>query len=285
MANLMAQAMVCTGTDRPCGACPACKRFLAGSHPDVKRLSPVKKTIGVDEVRALIDSLALRPYEGGRHIVIIDPADKLSPPAQNALLKTLESPSGEAMFFLITDAPGALLSTIVSRCQTVRFSDLSVEECAGVLTGRGIPPERAALLAGYAQGSVGRALAIDGDGDYMALRERVLGSLEALRDRSSVAGAAARLEDGKENGEATLEIMELWARDLMAVQAGARPYQAADRDRLARSRLDGLMLLKGVKGLRAQLSSNVAWSNALENMYFNLVDTGKKERIQLAWQR
>ena len=139
MARLFAQAMVCAGADRPCGVCPACKRFLAGSHPDVHRVKPEKKSIGVDEVRALIDALALRPYEGGRHIVLIEQADKLTPSAQNALLKTLEDPAGEAIFFLITDAPGALLNTIVSRCQTVRFSDLSVEDCAGVLRRRGGP--------------------------------------------------------------------------------------------------------------------------------------------------
>ena len=197
MARLFAQAMVCAGPDKPCGVCPACKRFLAGSHPDVHVVRPEKKSIGVDEVRELIDALALRPYEGGRHIVIVEQADKLTPSAQNALLKTLESPSGDAMFFLITDAPGALLPTIVSRCQTVRFSDLSVEDCAGVLQRRGIAPARALELAGLSQGSVGRALEIDADGDFRALREKVLASLEALSDRASVAGAATPLEGEK----------------------------------------------------------------------------------------
>ena len=285
MARLFAQATVCTGSGKPCGVCPACKRFLAGSHPDVKTLRPEKKTIGVDEVRDLIDALALRTYEGGRHIVLIEQADKLTPSAQNALLKTLESPSGDAMFFLITDAPGALLSTIVSRCQTVRFSDLSVEDCAGVLERRGMPPERARLLAGMAQGSVGRALEIDADGDWMALRERVIGSLEALKDRASVAAAAVRLEDEKGAESGMLEIMELWARDLMAVQSGAVPYQAGETDRLLRCRLDGRALLKGVILARMQLGSNVSWPNALENMYFHLTETGNSERKALSWQR
>ena len=274
MARLFTQAMVCASERRPCGVCPACKRFLAGSHPDVHTVRPEKKSIGVDEVRALIDALALRPYEGGRHIAIIEQAEKLTPSAQNALLKTLESPSGDCMFFLITDAPGALLSTIVSRCQTVRFSDLSVEECARVLEGRGIEPARAAQLAGMAQGSVGRALEIDGDGDFHALRERVIASLEALRVRADVAGAAAALEEDKGREGEMLDVMELWARDLMAVQSGAAPYQAAETSRLQRSKLDGSALLKGVLLARMQLGSNVSWPNALENMYFNLADSG-----------
>ncbi len=278
MARLLAQAMVCTGAAKPCGVCPACKRFLNGTHPDVHLVRPEKKSIGVDEVRALIDALALRPYEGGRHIAFIEQAEKLTPAAQNALLKTLESPSGDVMFFLITDAPGALLSTIVSRCQTVRFTDLSVEECARVLQGRGIEPARAAELAGMAQGSVGRALEIRDDGDYPALRERVLESLAALSDRASVAGAASPLEEDKGDETRMLDIMELWARDLMALQSGATPYQAAESDRLRRSKLDGRALLKGVVLARMQLASNVSWPNALENMYFTLTESGMIRR-------
>lgn len=274
MARLLAQATVCTGAGKPCGVCPACKRFENGSHPDVHVIRPEKKSIGVDEVRALIDALALRPYEGVRHIAIIEQAEKLTPAAQNALLKTLESPSGEAMFFLITDAPGALLSTIVSRCQTMRFSDLSVEDCAQVLVKRGVDPARAAELAGLAQGSVGRALEIEGDGEFRALREKVLQSLAALSDRASVAGAAAPLEEDKGGEAQMLDIMELWARDLMALQSGATPYQAGEADRLRRSKLDGRALLKGVVLARMQLAGNVAWANALENMYFTLTDSG-----------
>ncbi len=275
MARLLAQAMVCRGDEKPCGACPACKRFLAGLHPDVKRVEPLpgKKTVSVEQIRDLIDALALRPYEGDRHIVLIEQADKMTPSAQNALLKTLESPAGSAMFFLITDAPGGLLPTIVSRCQTVRFSDLSVEECARVLAARGIDPARAARLAGMAQGSVGRALEIDGDAEFPALRQRVLQSLESLRDRAGVAGAAVPLEEEKGAEGAILEIMELWARDLMAVQSGAEPRQREDTDRLRRCGIEGSALLRGVIRARMQLESNVAWPYVLENLYFNLLQT------------
>ena len=272
MAAMFAQALLCRGNEpRPCGVCPACKRFEAGSHPDVRTVRPEKRTIGVDTVRDLIDYLALRPYEGGRHIAIIEQADRLTPAAQNALLKTLETPPGDAMFFLISDAPGGLLPTIRSRCQTVRFSDLSVEDCAAALARRGIPENRAAMLSGMAQGSVGRALELDRDAEYMALRERVLRSLETLSGPASVAPAATMLEDDKGTENAILEIMELWARDRMAVQSGRTPYQAFDLKRLEAFKLDGRALLLGVLRVRAELSSNVSWPNALEKMYFHMI--------------
>ena len=268
LARLFAQAMLCQGRgERPCGVCPACKRFEAGTHPDVVTVSPEKNNIVVGQIRALIDYLALKPYEGGRHIAIIEQADSMNPPAQNALLKTLETPPEDAMFFLIADSTSGLLPTILSRCQLVRFHDLSVEDCAAVLTRRGLAPERARYLAGLAQGSVGRALELDKDADHAAMRERVTKSLSTLKTPASVAPAAAMLEDNKGQESAILEILELLARDRMAAQCGGAPYQAGET-----LNVNGLKLLKGVVRARMQLAGNVAWPNVLENMYFNLLE-------------
>lgn len=269
-ARWFAQAMLCKGEDKPCGVCPACKRFLAGSHPDVRVLRPEKNVIKVDAVRDLIDYLSMRPYEGGKHVVIIEQADKMNPNAQNALLKTLESPPGDAMFFLLTDAPGGLLSTILSRCQTVRFAPLPVEECTRALEERGIEARRARRLAGLAQGSVGRALELDQDEGFFELRARTLDSLETLKGDASVAKAASMLADEKGGERSVLEIMELWARDLMAVQNGAEPYQSEDLARLQKCGIVGAELLRAVMRASQQLAANVSWINVLESMYFEL---------------
>lgn len=271
VARLFAQAILCQGEERPCGVCPACKRFLAEAHPDVKIIRPEKKSIGVDEIRNLIDAFSMQSYEGGKRIAIIEQADKMTPNAQNALLKTLENPVSDVMFFLITDTSGGLLSTIVSRCQKVRFSELSVEQCAQVLQDRGIAPERAQLLAGLARGSVGRALEIDEDKDYFELKDKVIQSLETLKTPASVAAAAAPLETQKGMEDSILEIMELWARDLMAVQMGVEPFESADLMRLKRCGINGQRLLKTVVKLRMKLAANVSWTNALETAYFALI--------------
>ena len=284
MARMIAQSVVCSGLQKPCDSCPACKRFLAGTHPNVKIVEPEKKTIGVDEIRNLIDSLALKPYEGGKHIVMIDQAEKMTPNAQNALLKTLESPAGEALFILISDSPEALLNTVVSRCQTVRFHALSPEECCMALQKRGIERERSQYLAGLAQGSVGQALEMDADSDWLNLREQVLKSLDMLRDPASVSGAAVPLEQEKGIEKDILDIMELWARDLMAVQSGRPPYQSSDAERLLHSQTDGFALLSGILLARRQLAANVSWSNVLENMFFRLIRTRNSRREMQRWQ-
>lgn len=268
-ANLFAQALFCTGADKPCGVCPACRRVLAGTHPDLHRIVPEKNAIKVDVIRDLIDALSMRPYEGGYHVVIIESADRMNASAQNALLKTLENPMGDVMFFLITDTPGALLPTVVSRCQTVRMRSLNRSECAGVLVSRGIQKERAEMLCGLAQGSVGRALELNDDADFFSLRERVLKALAALRDAQSVAKAAAPLNDAKGSESTILEIMELFARDLMAVQNGAEPF--SDAEALRTCRIGGAKLLRAIMLARQRLQANVAWTSVLESLFFSLI--------------
>ena len=271
-ANLFAQAIFCTGADRPCGVCPACKRVQAGVHPDLHRVVPEKNAIRVDAIRELIDALSMRPYEGGYHVAIIEQADRMNPSAQNALLKTLESPVGDVMFFLISDTPGALLPTVVSRCQEIRMRPLNVEDCARALVSRGIPGTRAKMLSGLAQGSVGRALELNEDGEFFSLRDRTLSALGKLRDAASVAGAAAEISDLQGGEETVLEILELWARDLMAIQNGAEPFSEADAEKLRADRLSGARLLKAVMLARQRLSANVAWTSVLESMFFSLIE-------------
>lgn len=267
-ADLIARAILCQSEEPPCGECPECKKYLAGSHPDVHIVSGEGRSISVDEIRTLREKLALRPFGGGRHIAIIRQADKLTAQAQNALLKTLEEPAGDTVFFLITDQPGAMLQTIVSRCRPLRLFPLSVEKCAQALVENGIPHERARELAGWAQGSVGRALEIAGDENYPALRGKVLASLEALSaGRGEVARAVSLIGDASKSAQNVLEIMEVAARDRMAVENGGTPMTDA-----ARIWLDGRALLLGVMEMRRMLAGNVSFSGALEKMYLELAE-------------
>lgn len=270
MAELFARAVLCEGENKPCDVCPSCKKCLNGTHPDVHFVAPEKNTIKVDQIRTLTEQLALTSYEGGRKIAVIERADSMNESAQNALLKTLENPTGDTLFFLLTDAQGALLPTIVSRCLQVRFSCLEAVECARVLESRGVEKERAALLAALAQGSVGRALEIGADGDYLSLRERVIGALEELKSPADVAKAAASIGDVKGRESELLEIMENWARDLMRVQNGAEPLDRASLIRLQRSKYSGSALFQRVMRARRQLSANLSLTNVLESMLFEL---------------
>ena len=268
-ANYLTQTILCASPQAPCGQCPACKKVLAGLHPDVHVVGEEEKSISVDSIRALRDQLALRPFEADRHIALIPRADRMTAQAQNALLKTLEEPAGGNVFFLLTDQPGAMLPTIVSRCRRLRFSPVSVEACAAILAEKGVEPGRARLAAACAQGAVGRALEIAGDEDYLPLREKALSSLKALSGgKAGVARAISFLGEGKSAAARApewLEILEVVARDLMAWENGGTPY--GDTGDL---KLDGRALLLGVMETRKLAASNVSFLAALEKMYLAL---------------
>lgn len=152
LAGALAQALVCTGEERPCGVCPHCKKVEQGIHPDVITLSPAegKRDIVVDQVRALRADAYVRPNEAQRKVYLIDPASALNDNAQNALLKVLEEGPPYAAFLLIAEAAGQLLPTVRSRCEQLSLIP-SVEESTP-------PSQEAVTLADLMTGGTEGAL-------------------------------------------------------------------------------------------------------------------------------
>jgi DNA polymerase-3 subunit delta' len=102
----------------PCGICLDCRRVMSNEQPDLLRVHPIEdsKEIRVDQIRELSAELALTSHAGGRKVVIVSPAERLNRNAANALLKTLEEPSGSALLLLVTGEPSRLPATVRSRC-------------------------------------------------------------------------------------------------------------------------------------------------------------------------
>ena len=272
LADICARALLCTGTgEKPCDLCPSCRQFLSGNHPDVKRVRP-EKSIGVEAIRELIDALAVHPYESSRHVVLVEEADKMTPQAQNALLKTLETPPGDAVFFLMTDQMTALLPTILSRCRIVRFSYLEEKDCISVLTAQhGMTEERARLLSRLSMGSVGQAIEMDKSEQYWKTRDQVIRALNALHGAEDVGMAALPLSESRDQAGAILDILELCARDIMAMQdADGEVIQTDLHHILPTDRFSGAQMLKSVMEARKRVASNVSWQSALEMLFFDM---------------
>lgn len=273
MAMLCAQALNCRAPQaRPCGVCPSCKRFAAGTYPDYIEMRPEKKTIGVEEIRALIDRVSIKPFEGGTYAVLICEADKMTPQAQNALLKTLEDPPGSAVFFLLAERLGTLLNTIVSRCRVVHFHSIDESLVVQALAKHGIAAERTALLAHVARGSVGKAIELNDDKAYWAVRERLFQALISLKGPDSVPLAFATVKQDREASERIMEIAEGLGSDLMYVrETGEGPSDVQLRAQLEKMPFEGARLLSGVFHARQMLASNVSYQTAMEMLFFDLV--------------
>jgi DNA polymerase-3 subunit delta' len=119
LANWIAALALCESPDaRPCNACASCLLLRSDSHPDIHvvRLEEDAQQIKIDQVRALIESLALKSYRGGYKVGIIEGAESLNASSANAFLKTLEEPSSNTVLIMIARPNHRLPATVASRC-------------------------------------------------------------------------------------------------------------------------------------------------------------------------
>lgn len=269
LARLLACALLCTSDGKkPCMQCKGCRRAQAMTHPDL--LLPATKekdrSIKVEDLREIIRALSYHSSEGGRRVVLIENAQRMTPQSQNALLKSLEEPDGETTFLLTASGETGLLPTVRSRCRVVRVQPWSQGQIVSALLERGIEEGRARELSKLCGGSLGTAIDMDGDENYFALREicgRTFFSLHSLQD---VPVASALLKDKKDSADEILSMVELKVREylLYAMQAGAKP------DPMAQSR------------------SHDAWESAsprkIENVMSALIEARKYRASNVSWQ-
>ena len=200
-----------------CGRCRACRKIKSANHPDILHLKPSGDSIKVKQIRELLATIALRPFEAKIRVVILQEAHTLNPSAGNALLKALEEPPGNTVFILTTGALSGLMPTIVSRCQHVRFRPVDREVIArALIDAREITPPDAVLAARLSEGSFKRALQML-DSDWMQYRRWLLEEIAVLSDRSPgvLLALAAALAGRKERIADALAILNSWFRDLL----------------------------------------------------------------------
>lgn len=297
-AKFIAKSLNCTGEGRrPCGVCPSCLRFQNGDYTDLITVNPDGTQIKVEQIRDLIGQLSIHG-ESGYRCVILYPADRMSESAQNALLKTLEEAPENTVFFLITDRPGTLLSTIRSRCVLLRFSPLSEESVLEVLKDKlrsedadmmkvirkraelwekqpreapKMPTDRVLELAAKRSGgSVGTALRLIADFRYDEVMTALTGIFTSLKTSpggvSAVSGSIAPL---KEHGRLIASMLEVASSELMAREKGENSLTPLS-EALSALGVDGARLMEQVITFRSMLENNVSFQNAFEMLLYNI---------------
>jgi len=211
------------------------RRALAdpSPHPDLVWLRPPGTQHLVDEVRErVISAAAYRPFEGERRAFVIEAAEAMADESQNALLKTLEEPPAYAHLILVSSEPEALLETVRSRCQPVRFAAMSPQaleqRLAAGAPDTSAPGRRAA--ARLAAGDGGRALLLLA-GDGRELRESAIAIVRGAReDELSEAPWRRLLAAAETAGERATEEARAAAAAL-AAEAGEEEGSAPGRRR------------------------------------------------------
>jgi DNA polymerase-3 subunit delta' len=188
-ANAFAAALLCPSGG--CGKCDTCRRALAGTHPDLVVVERTGAALGIDDARRLAQLAQRRPFEARRQVLVA--ADvHLAIRSAPALLKTVEEPPPATVFVLLCDSVPPELVTIASRCVEVRFPPLAPSLIERWLVGRGLDPERAAVVADGCGGDLDRARLLAEDEGYVARHDLWRSVPLRLSGEGSVAAALSR---------------------------------------------------------------------------------------------
>ncbi len=237
----LAQAINCEqGEGQACGVCPSCHKHAQGLHLDLHLVTPHGQRISVEQVKELSAEMVRRPHEGRYRVAILDPADRLSPEATNALLKTLEEPAPASVFILISDNLEGILPTIRSRCQMVRFGQLPPASLEKILVEHGVGAEPSKILARLARGSAQEALRLAASPDWREERSTRLQQFAEIDGWDLIRRLKwAEEQDKAQSKEQLIDMLKLWQswyRDRMVVGLGADGKLLQNPDAEARLR-------------------------------------------------
>ncbi len=286
----LAQALNCEAAEPPCGACLPCRKIAALVHPDVRLLFPTTRdeekdpeeiskrledyganryhlldfarnaSIGIDRIRELKAEAAKSMAEGRRRVFILTDAGRMIEEAAQSALKLIEEPPPGTHLILTTEEPSALLPTIVSRCQQVRFRPLRRDTIEGILIAEAELDKGAArLIATLANGSLGRALALKEESSIVTARNEAVELIRVRPDagqiQDRVRSWVGRLDPN--SARRNVELLLMWCHDILAVKYDLPEAVLSNPDR--RSDLQS-------QAAETDLAHIRIWIDALEEM-------------------
>lgn len=229
-AKYMAALIFCKGEGKPCGKCASCIKLYNNNHPDYILLSRDNKSIGVDDIRNIIDEINTRPYEGDKKVVVIKDAENITLQGQNAMLKTLEEPGQSSIIVMLTENINSLIDTIKSRSQILRLGRIPKSTVQKFLEDNNIERDRAILLSELSDGIIGNALKFTDD-KYINLRKETINiAIDAAKDKDSIFERVDFFVKNKEDIFEILDLLTTWFRDLMIIKLANDKNLIINRD-------------------------------------------------------
>ncbi len=146
-AYYFAEKMLCTSDNKPCGVCDNCRNVINHVHSNIFLVEPISDSIRKDQINSLIHEDHMTSITGKNRIYIIKDAHLMNRASANTLLKTLEEPSSDNYFILITPNTNLLLETIASRCQIIRFRPINKTQIKDLLESSNIGEDASYLLS------------------------------------------------------------------------------------------------------------------------------------------
>ena len=273
LAHAFAAAWLCLEPGlAPCGTCRSCRMFASRTHPDVSVIVPDGKKIPIEAIRSMQAHFAERAVYG-KHLCLIEDAEKMNESAQNALLKTLEEPPARTLILLTTSGYDSLQATIRSRVVRLPLDGYTQEELNLILSQAGAG-KADAFLAAFSQGIPGRAMDMLHSQTLEQNRQRVL---QLLREGSATPGATGvellwkHLGDHREEFAEIADLLQGLLRDLLSVREGEtgwliNPDKTDTMGRVSRfrTREDWLAAIARVDDIRQAVGQNLNYQLAID---------------------
>ena len=254
------------------------QKVIFSEHADVGQVIPYGRNVLADAIRDLEKEANFRPFEAQARVFIIDDAHRMNTTASNALLKTLEEPPATSHIFLITSKPNALLPTIRSRVQTLRFGPVAANELEHhLLTTHEYSQSDARLIASTSNGSVVQALSVDAE----EFRSRRNEAIEILRNaivnhdlvdilkRSEKFGAIKATPEF----EAFLGVLQTMIHDIWLARTGSADAPADDEVARLAEFADTKALaswLERIEDIRVSLGVNINKKIAADSLFVRM---------------
>lgn len=297
VAQAFAEALLCEKQGAVgCGVCHTCKQTATRNNPDLKFVTHEKpNSIGVDDIREqLVEDIQIKPYNGYHKVYILDEAEKMTPQAQNAILKTIEEPPSYGVILLLTNNIEAMLPTIRSRCIHYELRALQENVITEYLIAKKrVPDYEARVCASFSQGSMGKAILL---AESEAFSEMKDGALSLVRniyhyDVADLIDQVKKLSIYKKDKSETkkddqekmgisefLDILGVWYRDalLFKVTNDANRVIFTDEINLIRkqgerSSYEGLEnILNALETAKVRLKANVNFDLTMELLLLNM---------------
>ncbi len=288
IAKVFAMALQCDEEgDEPCQKCHSCRQALSGNHPDIIYVTHEKpNAIGVDDIRAQVNNdVAIKPYSGPYKVYIMNEAEKMTPQAQNAILKTLEEPPAYAVFLLLTSNVDSLLPTIISRCVVLNMKPVPDELVKKYLMEQmQVPDYKAEVCVAFARGNVGKAKALASSEDFENVKSEALSLLKYIRDMelNEIIAAIKKIMEYKLEINDYLDICAIWYRDVLLFKATNDVNHLIFREEIQtirktaqRSSYEGIeTVIEALEKAKKRLDANVNFELTMELLMLTIQENG-----------
>lgn len=288
IAKVFAMTLQCEqGGTEPCNECRSCKQTLSKNQPDIIYVSHEKpNTISVDDIRAQVNNdVAIKPYSSKYKVYIINEAEKMTPQAQNAILKTLEEPPAYAVIMLLVSNVNTLLPTILSRCVVLNMKPVRDEQVKKFLMEElQIPDYKANVCVAFARGNVGKAKLLAASEEFENVKSEALSLLKYIKDMEiqEIVAAIKKINEYKLEINDYLDIMSIWYRDALLFKATADVNHLVFREEIqairkvaGRSSYEGIeRVIRALDTAKKRLDANVNFDLAMELLLLEIQENG-----------